>query len=228
MLGGFEHCGQLERVRRFIEFYNLVFMESNRAPDGAVTPLASRNIDTGMGLERMAQILQARSIACTTLRRAQLNAHNSIAMLPCTSAQPPWQRCKWFLWCHKLAVMEGGLEHASTKTDGVQLTKHWLASALQGVSNNYETDLLRPVMDAAAELAGISYDTADEKSRTSLKVLRVAALSLCMPPLWHVACQNPPKLSLITGGSKSSQGPTEPRANAVPADSCRGQPHCII
>ena len=49
---------QLERVRRFIEFYNLVFMESNRAPDGTVTPLASRNIDTGMGLERMAQILQ--------------------------------------------------------------------------------------------------------------------------------------------------------------------------
>ena len=38
------------------------------------------------------------------------------------------------------------------------------------MSNNYETDLLRPVMDRAAELAGISYDTADEKSRTSLKV----------------------------------------------------------
>ena len=37
------------------------------------------------------------------------------------------------------------------------------------MSNNYETDLLRPVMDRAAELAGISYDTADEKSRTSLK-----------------------------------------------------------
>ena len=44
---------------RFIEFYNLVFMESNRAPDGTLTPLTSRNIDTGLGLERMAQILQA-------------------------------------------------------------------------------------------------------------------------------------------------------------------------
>ena len=46
----------------------------------------------------------------------------------------------------------------------------------QGVSNNYETDLLRPIMDRAAELAGISYDTADEKSRTSLKVRGLPAL----------------------------------------------------
>lgn len=33
-------------------------MESNRGSDGKLTPLANKNIDTGMGLERMAQILQ--------------------------------------------------------------------------------------------------------------------------------------------------------------------------
>ena len=38
------------------------------------------------------------------------------------------------------------------------------------MSNNYETDLLRPIMDKAAELAGVSYDTADEQTRTALKV----------------------------------------------------------
>eukprot|EP00959_Pyramimonas_sp_CCMP1952_P221945 4640094-Pyramimonas_sp.AAC.1 len=41
---------------RFIEFYNLVFMESNRDAEGKLTPLANKNIDTGMGLERMAQV----------------------------------------------------------------------------------------------------------------------------------------------------------------------------
>ncbi|MFN9624152.1 MAG: alanine--tRNA ligase [Cyanobacteriota bacterium] len=48
----------LEDDSRFIEFYNLVFMQFNRDARGQLTPLAQRNIDTGMGLERMAQILQ--------------------------------------------------------------------------------------------------------------------------------------------------------------------------
>jgi hypothetical protein len=48
----------LEDDTRFIEFYNLVFMELNRDAEGQLTPLAAKNIDTGMGLERMAQILQ--------------------------------------------------------------------------------------------------------------------------------------------------------------------------
>jgi alanyl-tRNA synthetase len=48
----------LDDDRRFIEFYNLVFMESNRDSDGQLTPLEHQNIDTGLGLERMAQILQ--------------------------------------------------------------------------------------------------------------------------------------------------------------------------
>ncbi|MGP0129278.1 MAG: alanine--tRNA ligase [cyanobacterium endosymbiont of Rhopalodia musculus] len=48
----------LEDDSRFIEFYNLVFMQYNRDAEGNLTPLKNKNIDTGMGLERMAQILQ--------------------------------------------------------------------------------------------------------------------------------------------------------------------------
>lgn len=43
---------------RFIEFYNLVFMQYNRKEDGSLEPLKQKNIDTGLGLERMARILQ--------------------------------------------------------------------------------------------------------------------------------------------------------------------------
>jgi alanyl-tRNA synthetase len=88
----------LEDDSRFIEFYNLVFMQYNRDAEGTLTPLANRNIDTGMGLERMAQILQ-------------------------------------------------------------------------GVPNNYETDLIVPLIDTAAGLAGVDYRALDDKGKTSLKVI---------------------------------------------------------
>ena len=88
----------LEDDDRFIEFYNLVFMQYNRDAEGTLTPLANRNIDTGMGLERMAQILQK-------------------------------------------------------------------------VPNNYETDLIFPLIKAAADLAGVDYYQLDIKGKTSLKVI---------------------------------------------------------
>ncbi len=88
----------LEDDTRFIEFYNLVFMEYNRDSSGILNPLENCNIDTGLGLERMAQILQ-------------------------------------------------------------------------GVPNNYETDLIYPLIEKAALIASIDYQTLDEKRKTSLKVI---------------------------------------------------------
>ncbi|MDZ8030362.1 alanine--tRNA ligase [Nostoc sp. DedSLP04] len=88
----------LEDDSRFIEFYNLVFMQYNRDASGNLTPLQNKNIDTGMGLDRMAQILQK-------------------------------------------------------------------------VPNNYETDLIFPIIQTAGKIAGIDYHKSDEKTKTSLKVI---------------------------------------------------------
>ncbi|HXF97429.1 MAG TPA: alanine--tRNA ligase [Gaiellaceae bacterium] len=62
---GPEHgCGEPDckpgcsRCERFLEFWNLVFMEYELHADGTLTRLPAQNIDTGMGLERGAAILQ--------------------------------------------------------------------------------------------------------------------------------------------------------------------------
>jgi alanyl-tRNA synthetase len=43
---------------RFLEFWNLVFMEYELKGDGSVVPLPNQNVDTGMGTERTAMLLQ--------------------------------------------------------------------------------------------------------------------------------------------------------------------------
>ncbi len=46
------------RCERFLEFGNLVFMSYELHPDGTLTELPSKNIDTGWGLERVARVVQ--------------------------------------------------------------------------------------------------------------------------------------------------------------------------
>src|SRR5579884_2041290 len=81
---------------RFVEIWNLVFMQFDRAVDGTMTPLPRPSIDTGMGLERVTAVLQ-------------------------------------------------------------------------GKLSNYETDLLRPIIDRAAELFGLRYG-ADDRSDVALRI----------------------------------------------------------
>lgn len=78
---------------RYIEIWNLVFMQYERSSDGKLTPLPKPSVDTGMGLERVLALLQ-------------------------------------------------------------------------GVHNNYDTDLFRPILETAAKIAGIS-----DLTHTSLRVI---------------------------------------------------------
>ena len=74
---GFDDCGPNcthamndagDTCNRFVELWNLVFMQFYHHPDGTRAPLPAPGIDTGMGLERMAVVLQgARDIYDTDL-----------------------------------------------------------------------------------------------------------------------------------------------------------------
>src|SRR5579883_3268447 len=74
---GLEHgCGRNECApgcdcERFLEIWNLVFMQYFQDFDGTRTPLPKKNIDTGMGLERLSMVLQGKeSVFDTDLFRA--------------------------------------------------------------------------------------------------------------------------------------------------------------
>jgi alanyl-tRNA synthetase len=73
---------------RWLEVWNLVFMQFNRGPDGRLTPLPKPSIDTGMGLERIAAVMQGKlSNFDTDLLRPILDATARLARKPYGAAE---------------------------------------------------------------------------------------------------------------------------------------------
>ena len=78
-------------TERFLEYWNLVFMQYELHGDGSLTELPTKNIDTGVGLERMAAILQGvpRSSRPTSSARSSRSGRSCPAAPTATDFPPP-------------------------------------------------------------------------------------------------------------------------------------------
>ncbi len=64
---GDSKCGpNCEKCKRYVELWNLVFMEYNKDKDGLYAKLPQKNIDTGVGFERLIALLQKKNSAYET------------------------------------------------------------------------------------------------------------------------------------------------------------------
>jgi len=73
-------CGPACKCGRFVEVWNLVFTQFERKDGGVLDPLPQKNIDTGLGLERAAAILQGKKYVLETDIFQPLLAHASKAL----------------------------------------------------------------------------------------------------------------------------------------------------
>ena len=80
---------------RYLELWNLVFMQYDRDAQGNLTPLPQQNIDTGLGLERIAAILQGCTATTTPTCCARSSARwrNWSGLKPMATARRTTCRC---------------------------------------------------------------------------------------------------------------------------------------
>jgi len=153
--GGPAHGGE----ERYVEFWNLVFMQYDRAADGTLTELPKRNIDTGAGLERMLAVLDdVDSVFDTDVLRNIVTAAERVTARRYGEDEETDVKLR-ILADHARTVtflVNDGV-FPSNEDRGYVLRRILRRAVLRAFQLGVERPVLPPLVDAVVELMDVAY-----------------------------------------------------------------------
>jgi alanyl-tRNA synthetase len=144
---------------RFLEYWNLVFMQFDQNPENVLTPLPAKNIDTGLGLNRMAAVLQGKASVFETDQFAPLIALGEEMSGKRYGHEFATDRAMRVLADHSRAmtflIADGVVP--SNEDRGYVLRRIMRRAILQGRKLGLETGFLGKYSDVVTEVMGGEY-----------------------------------------------------------------------
>lgn len=160
---------------RFLEFYNLVFMQFNRDAQGTLTPLPKPSVDTGMGLERVSAIMQgARSNYETDLFQPIIEQTQSMSNKKYSSATDDSAVAFRVIADHIRAVTfliaEGILP--SNEGRGYVLRRILRRAVRYGKKLGFDAPFLHRLVPSVGDILGAQYSEIIEKQDFIMEAIR--------------------------------------------------------
>jgi alanyl-tRNA synthetase len=163
------------RCDRFLEFWNLVFMEYELRPDRTLTPLPKQNVDTGMGVERLAAVIQqVRSVYET-------DGYQAIMQWIESASGVAWDASETAMKAHRVLADHGrGMTFLaadgvapSNEGRGYVMRRIMRRAVLQGTRIGLQPPFLSGLADAVIGEMGAAYPELPEQRADIHRVLQV-------------------------------------------------------
>ena len=168
-------CGVNAGCARFIELWNLVFIQFNRDETGALSPLPKKHVDTGMGFERISAVIQrVDSNYKTDVFTPIMNSITDLtgkSPLEDRSLQPTFSVIADHIRALSFAITDGALP--SNEGRGYVLRRLLRRAARYGRNLDMREPFIYKLVSTLANTMGEAYPELSERAQHTTSVIKV-------------------------------------------------------